>query len=144
MLKIRSEQIEAFQPVSDQQFARRVVDQLRSKHPEIIVRLLPGPTLVNRIPEDRLLIMVEQGIERARSYGLTWESSITGFVVLMFRVAPNFDQQPAINRVLTDQQFAGDARIQKLVELTNTTDWWQAKERYDPGAWQLKRKGAGE
>jgi hypothetical protein len=88
--------------------------------------------------------MVGQGVARARAYGLTWESSITSFVILMFKVAPNFDQHPAINRALNDTQVAPDARIQRLLEVTTSSDWWEAKDRYDRAAWQLKSKGAAE
>jgi hypothetical protein len=142
MLKIRSEQIEAFQPVADAQFVQRIVDYLRKRQSSTVVRLPQGPTLIFRLPDALLRKMVQDGVSRARSYGLTWESSITGFVVLMFRVAPNFDQHPAINRALTDEQMAPDARIQKLLEVTTSADWWEAKERYDPTVWPAKSMGA--
>jgi hypothetical protein len=142
MLKIRSEQIEAFQPVADAQFVRRIVDHLRKRQSSAVVRLPQGPTLIFRLPDALIHRMVQAGVARARSYGLTWESSITGFVVLMFRVAPNFDQYPAINRALTDEHVAPDARIQKLLEVTTSSDWWEAKERYDPTVWPAKSMGA--
>jgi hypothetical protein len=142
MLKIRSEQIEAFQPVADAQFVRRIVDHLRKRQSNAAVRLPQGPTLIFRLPDALLHKMVQVGVARARSYGLTWESSITGFVVLMFKVAPNFDQHPAINRALTDAQVAPDARLQKLLEVTTSSDWWEAKEHYDPTVWPAKTMGA--
>lgn len=144
MLKIRSEQIVAFQPVADAQFVRRIVEYLRNKHASSVVRLPQGPTLIFRLPDAQLQKMVENGVTRAKSYGLSWESSITAFVVLMFKVSPNFDQHPAINRGLTDAQVPADERIKKLLELTTSTDWWEAKESYDPSTWQILSKGAAE
>lgn len=144
MLRIRSEQIEAFQPVADAQFVRRIVEHLRNKQATLVVRLTSGPTLIFRLSDARLHKMVEDGVVRARAYGLTWESSLTGFVVLMFKVAPNFDQHPAINRALTDTLVAPDERIKRLLEVTTSSDWWEAKERYDPAAWQILSKGAAE
>lgn len=144
MLKIRAEQLEAFRPVAEAQFALRIVDHLRKKHAKAVARLPQGPTLVNRLPDALLLEMVQNGIARARCYGLSWESSITGFVVLMFKAAPNFDQHPTINRSLTDAQAPPEARIQNILEETKSSDWWDAKERYDPTAWQSKPKGAEE
>jgi hypothetical protein len=62
----------------------------------------------------------------------------------MFRAAPNFDQLPIINRTLRNTQVPPEARIQNILEETNSSDWWDAKERYDPTAWQSKPQGAEE
>jgi hypothetical protein len=144
MLKIRNEQIAAFQPVADAEFVRRIAEFVRNNHARSVIRTPQGPTLISRLPEAQFEKMVEHAVTRAKSYGLTWESSITGFVILMFKVAPNFDQHPAINRALTDKQVSADERIKKLLEVTTSSDWWEAKDSYDASAWQVLSKGAAE
>ena len=95
-------------------------------------------TLVNRLSDETLMKMVRLGIERARSYDFTWESSITAFIVLMFKVAPNFDQHPLIARALKDARFAPEERVEKIWERVTSKNWEAAREDYDPRAWQLK------
>jgi hypothetical protein len=144
MLKIRSEQIEAFQPVADAQFVRRIIEHLRTRHEKVVVRLESGPILIGRLSAGLLQQMVQQGVTQAKAYGFTWESSITAFVVLMFKVSPNFDRHPAINRALSEATVSPDARVQRLLEVTSSSDWWEAKELYDPAAWQIKSRGAAQ
>ncbi|MGH9760485.1 MAG: hypothetical protein ACREDR_37500, partial [Blastocatellia bacterium] len=103
-LKIRPEQVDAFQEVADAAFVRRVVEHLRERHPSAIVRISSGTVKVEQIQDDVIRKMVESGVARARGYGMTWESSIASFVVLMFLTAPNFDKHPLIERVLKDEQ----------------------------------------
>ncbi|OLE51444.1 MAG: hypothetical protein AUG51_23415 [Acidobacteria bacterium 13_1_20CM_3_53_8] len=138
MLIIRPEQMEVFKPQADAQFAERVAAYLRRKHADVVVRLVGGATLVNRLSDETLMKMVRLGIERALSYDFTWESSITAFIVLMFKVAPNFDQHPLIARALKDARFAPEERVEKIWERVTSKNWEAAREDYDPRAWQLK------
>jgi hypothetical protein len=138
MLIVRPEQLEVFKPVADAAFADRIAAYLRRKHERAVVRLLNGPTLVARLADETLLKMVRLGIERARSYDFTWESSITTFVVLMFKVAPNFDRHQLITPALQDARIPADERVQKLWEHVTSQNWQEARDNYDPSAWQLK------
>ena len=138
MLILRPEQLEAFKPLADAQFADRVAAYLRRKHARAVVRLVNGPTLVERLSDETLMNMVQLGIERARSYDLTWESSITTFVALMFKVAPNFDRHHLITSALHDTRFAADERLQKMWEHITSNNWEEARNNYDASAWQLK------
>jgi len=142
MLRIRREQFNAFQPVADTEFFLRIVEYLQKEHPQTVVRLQRGPTLISRLSDASLLELVQKGVSRARSYGLIQESSISGFVVLMFQAAPNFDQHPTINQALIGDQIPPDGRMQNLLSKTPSSVWAETRERYDPAAWHATPKGA--
>lgn len=142
MLKVRPEQMEAFQPVADSHFVQRVGQFLRERHAQTVVRLPQGPTLISRLSDSLLSELVKNGLECARSYGLSWESSISGFIVLMFKAAPNFHQHAAVNASLTDSQIPPDERVKDILAKTSAAVWTEIKDSYDPAAWQPTPKGA--
>ncbi len=141
MLKIRSQQFEVFKPVADEAFARRVAEYLQQKHPNAAVRLPKGLSVVRRLPEKTLLEMIRGGVGRARKYDMTFESTLTAYVVVMFLAAPNFDAHPLIRRALTDEKVAPDSRIEHLWQRISGQNWETVKKNYDPGAWQLQSAG---
>src|SRR5215470_9636140 len=122
-VKVRPEQMQAFQPVADAGFARRLREYLRRAHSDLTVRIPSGTTSINLIPAALLTRMVEIGIERGRAYGLCWESSLAAFVVIMFVAAPNFDQHPLIERVLRDDDAPPDGRIERLWHRISDQNW---------------------
>jgi hypothetical protein len=137
MPQIREEQMQAFQREADVVFERRLAGEIRARQADTVVRL-PGRTLtVRELPEATLQEMVRDGIERARGYGMTFESSLAAFVVLMFVVAPNFDEHPVVQRRLSDEKVQADARVQGLAKEVPEADWEAARDSYDPGAWKL-------
>jgi hypothetical protein len=87
------------------------------------------PDAVRAISDEELLRRVSLGIARAESHGLTWDSSITAFVAMMFEVAPTFDEQPSISRVLKDESIPADRRLEALWERTSDEDWDEAEAR---------------
>lgn len=125
MIRIRPEHLAAFQPNADAAFVDRLAEHLRTEH---------GP-LVEGLPDRLLEEMVRSGLVRARRYGLTWESSLTAFVALMFEVAPNFDEHPPVRRVLLDARVPPDARIEALAGRVSAEEWEEAGRRYDADAW---------
>lgn len=87
---------------------------------------------------DLVAQLVASGIARASSHGLTQESAIQDYVLLMFEVAPNFDQHPAFAKALRDTAAEGvdeDARIHAILERVTVEEWNQAAENYDENAW---------
>lgn len=140
MLRIRQEQVDAFQPIAEAEFALRIVNHLREHHPRLVVKRPDAQSLVERMPEDDLLELVKVGIARARSHGFTFSSSISAFVTLMFKAAPNFDQNPTISKSLQDA-LPEEQRLQRIIENTPAGVWQQAKEQYDPSAWKPSPKG---
>lgn len=135
MLTIRPEQLEAFRPAADAAFLQQVVDYVRDEHDDQAVQLTSGAFTVAQLPDDVLRELVRCGFERARAYGMTWESSITTFVILMFVVAPNFDEHPVIRHILRDGRVPPDSRLDELWERTSDENWEAAARKYSPSAW---------
>jgi hypothetical protein len=54
----------------------------------------------------------------------------------MFIIAPNFDQQPGIHRVLTDASLPPDRRVDDLYARTTDADWEEAADHPDESVWQ--------
>jgi hypothetical protein len=136
MLKIRSEQIRPFEPDAKAAFVNRVMNYLRENHGDALVRLPKGQNSVAELPETILRNLVENGIARGESYGLTWKSSLISFVVLMFIVAPNFDLDEKVAKVLTDENIPADKRVRVITEQMTDEDWEKVAEKYDEKAWQ--------
>lgn len=140
MLKIRPAQLRAFRPATEAAFEQRIADYLREEHAGEVVQIVEGEgelkeVAVRGLDDETLLEMVRTGIARARSYGMTWESSITSFVVLMFVIAPNFDSHPLIKRALRAGGVEPDQTIDLLMEQTTDDNWETARQAYDAAAW---------
>jgi hypothetical protein len=58
------------------------------------------PDLLRGIPLPLLLDQIDVAVARARSHGLTTDSQLLEFVSVMHEVAPNFDDEPTLRRVL--------------------------------------------
>ena len=136
-MRIRKEQLEAFAPVAEAAFLRRVVGHIRRHHADAAVRLPDAATAttVKRLPEEQLTEMVRRGLARARRYDLTLETTLTGFVAIMFAVAPNFDEHPLLRRVLTDESLPPDSRLDEMMNKTSAENWIQVERSYDAAAW---------
>jgi hypothetical protein len=137
MLTIRSKQLRAFQPAAEAAFIDRVAKHIRDNHSDAEVGLPSGKTVVERLPDRVLRKMVESGVASARRYGISWESTLTAFVVLMFVVAPNFDKHPILQRVLSDREIPPDSRLDGLWERTSEQNWEAARGSYDAAAWGI-------
>jgi hypothetical protein len=129
--RIRQAQMEVFQPEAEAAFEARLADYLYGQHFEA----------VRDLSDDLLKERIHNGIARARGYGLSWQSSLTVFVALMFEIAPNFDSHPYIRRVLTDPRVPPDERMDRLMEWTGERTWEEAEARYDAAAWSTRPKG---
>ena len=132
--------MEAFRSVADELLARRIVDHLRKEYSNTTVQLSSGPQLVSEIAEDELIAMVLFGLSRARGYGISHESSLAGFVAIMFETAPNFDAYPLVQQILQDETIPPDSRIDLLLERVTEPDWEALKARYDTATWKMISK----
>ncbi|HEX5748539.1 MAG TPA: hypothetical protein VFZ09_20030 [Archangium sp.] len=94
-----------------------------------------SPELVLGLPFDSLRDMVAAGLDRARGHGLRTPENLTAFVSIMFEIAPNFDEHPAIARVLGDSSIPIDERMDALFTKLPPSAWEQAERSYDPAAW---------
>lgn len=129
MLTIRPDQMSVF----DEQAERGFVDHLR----ELVKR--QGAPLPPGTDDIRLTEMIRHGIARARSHGLTWESSIGKFVGLMFAVAPNFDEYPPIRAILSNPRVPPNERVALLMDRVTPEQWSGASRRYALPAWSEER-----
>ena len=143
MLKIRSEQIEAFKPVAEAAFLRRVAEHLMARHAGAVVRLSDRATTVKRLDDETLLTLVRGAVGRARGYGLRGESALAAFVVTMFLTSPNFDEHPLVRRALTDKNVPPDAKMARLLQTITAKNLKVVKDSYDPSAWQPEGAGGG-
>jgi hypothetical protein len=122
---LRPEHVEALRRPADEALARELmefIEQLR-------------PAAVANLPKDVFMKRVLVGIDRARQYKFLRKSSVASFVTLMFDIAPNFDEQPGIQAVLTDPRYSPDLRMDMLIGRTRAEDWNEAESRADAKVW---------
>jgi hypothetical protein len=108
MLKIREEQMQAFQADAQKRFEDRAIRHLRTN--------LPRQTA--SFGDDDLRVRIRSGAARASGYGLESEQQIMCFVDTMFLLAANFDTNPAwpwARTILTDPQLDANRRAGTLL-----------------------------
>jgi len=120
---------------------RRIAAHLRADYSQATVTL---PTdeeyTVGEMSDEKLYQLVRVGIERARGYGMTFESSLAAFTAVMFEIAPNFDEHRLSQVLLHDEQVAPDARLDELLEVLTEKNWEAIRADYDPQAWNQPEK----
>lgn len=132
---IRSQQVDAFQVQAEIGLVKKLAEYLQAYHADQIVKLPDNVTLVKYLPEKRLCELTQNGLSRARQYGMTWEASLGAFVLLMFISAPNFDQHPLVQRILRDGSVEPNARIDHLLQRVSEQNWEAVETYYEPAAW---------
>jgi hypothetical protein len=128
--KLRKEHLEAMEKAAEPAFIDELCEHLRNTQAEDVAPL----------SDDVLRARVEVGIARARTHQLRTERAITGFVSLMFAIAPNFDEHAAARQCLTDQTVEPDARVDLLGERMSIQDWQAAKALSNPKAWEKRQE----
>jgi hypothetical protein len=130
MLVIRQEQIDALIKGTDEEFVEFLVGHVKQEFPEKAAER----------DEETLREMVRGGIKRAERHGFTTAEDITAFISIMFEIAPNFDEHPQIKTVLDDEQFAPEARLERLWSpLVTEEAWEEAEKNYNENAWFPER-----
>lgn len=127
---------QVFQAKAESDFVREVMQYLRENHAETIVKLPNGEFGVADLREETLRKMVIGGIAKARSYGMTWRSTLISFVVIMFVSAPNFDEYEIVNETFANSGLTPNLRIDELWEVTSNIDWETIEHNYQILAWQ--------
>ncbi len=74
---------------------------------------------------------------RAKDHGLKLESSLASFVILMFEIAPNFDEHPVFKKYMNDSSVDPDDRVDRMLDQATDQDWDEARSRYDFVAWEM-------
>jgi hypothetical protein len=125
MLVIRPEQMKRLEEYVEDNFIRSLALTVRDEHGD----------MVDHQNDDELRKLVRVAVARARRHGLMFESSISVFVGLMFEFAPNFDEQPSIRKILSDESLPPDDRIDVVLEVASEEDWAEAERLYNEYAW---------
>lgn len=129
MLIIRQEQIDALIMGTDEEFVSFLIGHIKEKQPE----------LETVYDNETLRKMVKNGIERAKSHGFKTAEDLTIFVSLMFRIAPNFDEQSDIKAIVDNEDIAPEKRFAELESpIFPKKAWDEAAKNYDKNAWLLK------
>ena len=115
-MRMQPRQMTVFDSDLRERFASRVAQMLRTDH--------PGD--VEMYDDDELLDLVNQGLDRAKAYGLTTDEDNETFVSLLFTVGWYCDRHPEFHRYLTDEAIEPGDRMRYLLEGTDDNDWEEA------------------
>lgn len=126
MLTIRVPQMAVFDALQEQRFRATLCADLQREH-AALAELSP---LV-------LAWLVDAGIQRARSYGFRFQSSIGLFLHLMAGLAPNFDLQPAIHASLVNPAMSLEDRLEAAAEGLPCSAWQTAEAAASTLGWHL-------
>lgn len=124
MFTIRSSHIDAFLPQGEA-FIPWAMKHLREEHEEVTQELS------DQVLEKRVIT----GVKRAQKYGLESPTARLAFIGLMFEVAPNFDEHPAIAEILNDTSLPEMTRIDDLTEKVSFVQWKEAEKNSNPNVW---------
>ena len=126
MLVVRKAQMDEMIMGDEDEFVSFLVSHAKEEHPEV----------KEDYTDDELRIMVRGGIKKAKSYGFKHHDDITGFVAVMFEIAPNFDEQEQIKEVLEEEGLNANQKFDKLwSDIVPDEAWEEADENYDDKAW---------
>lgn len=134
MLRIRQEQFGALLADATATFVGALVRQIHLTFADKLVMLPDSEDLVRNLPHALLETLVFHGLRKALKYGLTWESSISTFVSLMFEVAPSFDRHPTIRALLSQPDCDQRLILDGLCALDGLV-WDEVESTYDRSAW---------
>lgn len=124
-MQIRKEQMQTFDKSADDRLTERIATYLREKQ----------TVWVEGFSHKELRRCIRTGIDVARIHEFEWESSIFKFVALMFRYAPNFDEDALIASVLERKDVPKEERADLLYTEVPASHWEKVRDKYDPGAW---------
>jgi hypothetical protein len=98
----------------ERRFIARIVDHLQSEYAKHLDETLPAKELTRR---------VEDGIARARAWGLSGEMALVEYVVLLFTVGRQFDEHPCVRQILGDPAIEPDFRPRMLGVRLTAAEW---------------------
>ncbi|MGB7210439.1 MAG: hypothetical protein WBD27_17430 [Pyrinomonadaceae bacterium] len=125
MLVIRRQQIQEFIARDEAELTDVVRDAIREANGD----------RVKDYANDDLNAMLRIGIERAKSHELACAEDIAYFVAIMFEVAPRFDEQTDIRKVLENTVFPSDIKLEQLFTCVDDAAWIEAGRLYEDSFW---------
>jgi len=128
---VRKAQLEALRQAAEEDFTKRVIAFLKEQSADDVAGL----------SDEELNKRVKFGLGRARSYGISSESSLTFFVALQFRKSPVFDRHPAIHPILTNDRVKPDERLEGILERVPAQTWAEVERFRDERSWKRAMEG---
>lgn len=125
MLVIRKQQIQAFIARNDTELTDVIRTAIRAAN----------TSRVKDLDDAELNAMLKIGIERAKSRGFTDAEDIAYFVAIMFEIAPRFDEQTDISKVVENTVFPPDIRLDQLFTNVSDAAWAEAGRGYEDSFW---------
>lgn len=125
MPELSRDQLDALVTGDDDQLTRTVLAYQQQEY----------ASLWKGIPEDMQWQMIQNAIKKAKGYGLQRAGDINSFIAIMAELAPEFDRQPDIQRVLTDPAIAPSDKIQALMERVPDQAWEDAAKNISSQTW---------
>jgi hypothetical protein len=124
-MKIRQDQFERLLQQDPEAFETKILQQVREAHPTY------------RQTDAMLRDSIRAGLKRARLHGLHSDQQLMEYVLIMFQIAPNFDQHPQIAQALADLQRSPAERWERIFEEDFDDAWHEADqpEFYDERFW---------
>jgi hypothetical protein len=124
-MKIRQNQFDRLLQQDPQVFEAKILQQVRQSHPTY------------RQTDAMLRDSIRAGLKRARAHSLTSDQQLMEYVLIMFQIAPNFDQQPKIAEALADMRQSPSDRWERIFEEDFDDAWHEADqpEFYDERFW---------
>jgi hypothetical protein len=128
MFKLSRQQLDVLLQQNETTFVAIIVEHIHNEMPDE----------VRGIPQHIIWSMVEVGISRARFYGMLTDEQVIAYVAIMFEIAPNFDEEPALHQILTDVALSAEQRWSKLFSDPDLYSSWERAalpSKYDASAW---------
>jgi hypothetical protein len=113
MLTVTNEQFQAMRQARTERYARDLLTRLHIDYPELI------PSVENRGE----LELVCSYLSRARSMGFTSDRDLRAFVLLKFAVSRQWEEFPAIVKLLGRARLSGTNGIAVILRALDTEDW---------------------
>jgi hypothetical protein len=134
-MKLRPAHRQAFDGVAEEVFVRDLTRTLRPHYPEL-----------DRVSDDALRRRVRVCVRKGRQYGLTWQSALARFTVLMFDVGPDLDDHPAFRHALEARRDDPDqdARVEHVYRSVTDAEWDGAQNASDDDQWDRLAKEVGD
>ena len=115
-MNIPPDQFEQMLQHDEDAFILRTMDAIREDHP------------TSRETDDMRRGYVKVGFNRARRHGLTSDEDLMTYVLLMYRINPNFDQHPRIAAMLADTSLPPSERWDRLFGDDFDDAWFEASD----------------
>lgn len=121
MLQISPQQFDVFQTQAEDVFIQSLKKALAEKYPHLL------PSFPDAIQTKIVINM----LDRAKSWGITWQSSLVIFSELMIAIAPNFDEEVEIRAILENNKKEINLIVKKITSHVSDKAWSKAEVTAD-------------